>query len=80
MYEALAARIANINLFVISSVTNELIIAIMQPFISGINNAKMILKTKVIFLSIRKLNFNKVKSSTFIFFSVSAAVGTDCRY
>lgn len=41
IYEALAARMANINLLPISSVTSELIIAITEPLIIGITIAKI---------------------------------------
>lgn len=41
IYEALAAKIAKINLFEGSEVTNELSIANAEPLISGISNAKI---------------------------------------
>ena len=40
IYEALAARMANMNRLLISCVTIELIAAMMQPLINGIRSAK----------------------------------------
>lgn len=40
MYEALAAKMAKMNLFAVSVVTNELKMAIMDPLINGMRMAK----------------------------------------